>query len=291
MSAGKIKVMTDTNSGFTVEEGESLGIAVLPMPVIVDNRDCMEGMDITQAELFQAMKEGKEVHSSQPAIGNLMEKWEELLEEYDEIVYIPMSSGLSGSYATAAQFAKEYDGRIEVADNHRISVSLRESVLDALALSKMGLTAREIRERLEKNAYESSIYITVNTLENLKKSGRVTAAGAMIATVMNLKPILTIQGEKLDAFAKIRGMKSAEKRMIEAMQNDLNTRFANIPKEKIRIATAGTMETAQEIKAWTSQVQEAFPEFEVYYGALSCSIATHVGVGTEALALMVIDRA
>lgn len=290
MSAGKIKIMTDTNSGFTVEEGESLGIAVLPMPVIVEDRDCLEGVDITQAELFQTMKEGKEVHSSQPAIGKLMEKWEELLEEYDEIVYIPMSSGLSGSYATAAQFAKEYDGRIEVADNHRISVSLRESVLDALELSAKGLSAREIRERLEKNAYESSIYITVNTLENLKKSGRVTAAGAMIATVMNLKPILTIQGEKLDAFAKIRGMKSAEKRMIEAMQNDLNTRFANVPREKIRIATAGTMETPQEIKAWTSQVQEAFPEFNVYYGALSCSIATHVGVGTEAIALMVTDR-
>ena len=290
MDTKKIKIMTDTNSGFTVEEGESLGIAVLPMPVIVDDRDCMEGVDITQAELFQAMKDGKEVHSSQPAIGSLMERWEELLEEYDEIVYIPMSSGLSGSYATAAQFAKEYEGRIEVADNHRISVSLRESVLDALELSKLGLSAREIRERLEKNAYESSIYITVNTLENLKKSGRVTAEGAMIATVMNLKPILTIQGEKLDAFAKIRGMKSAEKRMIEAMQNDLNTRFANVPKEKIRIATAGTMETQQEIDAWTSQVEEAFPDFDIYYDPLSCSIATHVGVGTEAIALMVTDR-
>lgn len=290
MDTKKIKIMTDTNSGFTVEEGESLGIAVLPMPVIVNNRDCMEGVDITQAELFQTMKEGKEVHSSQPSIGNLMEKWDELLEEYDEIVYIPMSSGLSGSYATAAQFAKEYEGRIEVADNHRISVSLRESVLDALELSKKGLSAREIRERLEKNAYESSIYITVNTLENLKKSGRVTAAGAMIATVMNLKPILTIQGEKLDAFAKIRGMKSAEKRMIEAMQNDLNTRFANVPREKIRIATAGTMETQQEIDAWTAQVAEAFPDFDIYYDPLSCSIATHVGVGTEAIALMVTDR-
>ena len=290
MSAGKIKIMTDTNSGFTVEDGAALGIEVLPMPVIVDDRDCLEGVDITQKDLFQAMKAGKEVHSSQPAIGNLMERWEAILEEYDEIVYIPMSSGLSGSYATAAQFAKEYEGRIEVADNHRISVSLRESVLDALALSQNGLSAKEIRERLEKNAYESSIYITVNTLENLKKSGRVTAAGAMIATVMNLKPILTIQGEKLDAFAKIRGMKSAEKKMIEAMQNDLNNRFGNVPREKIIIATAGTMESPEEIEAWNKQVQEAFPGFEIYYDPLSCSIATHVGVGTEAIALMVTDR-
>lgn len=290
MSAGKIKVMTDTNSGLTVEEGKALGIAVLPMPVIVDGRDCMEGVDITQKELFQAMKEGKEVHSSQPAIGSLMEKWDEILEEYDEIVYIPMSSGLSGSYATAAQFAKEYEGRVEVADNHRISVTLRESVLDALALVEKGLTAREIKERLEKNAYESSIYITVNTLENLKKSGRVTAAGAMIATVMNLKPILTIQGEKLDAFAKIRGMKSAEKRMIEAIRNDLDTRFKDVPREKIQLAVAGTIEDPADIKAWKIQVEEAFPDFDLYYGPLSCSIATHVGVGTEALALMVLDR-
>lgn len=290
MSAGKIKVMTDTNSGISVEEGEALGIAVLPMPVIVDGRDCMEGVDITQKDLFQAMKEGKEVHSSQPAIGSLMEKWDELLEEYEEIIYIPMSSGLSGSYATAAQFAKEYEGRVEVADNHRISVSLRESVLDALALVEKGLRAKEIRERLEKNAYESSIYITVNTLENLKKSGRVTAAGAMIATVMNLKPILTIQGEKLDAFAKIRGMKSAERKMIEAIQKDLDTRFRDVPRNRILLATAGTIEDPADIKAWKAQAQEAFPDFEIYYGALSCSIATHVGVGTEALALMVTDR-
>jgi len=290
MSAGKIKVMTDTNSGLTVEEGNSLGVAVLPMPVIVDGRDCMEGVDITQDELFRAMKAGKEVHSSQPAIGSLMEMWDEILETYDEIIYLPMSSGLSGSYATAAQFAKEYEGRVEVADNHRISVSLRESVLDALALVQKGLCAKEIRERLEKNAYESSIYITVNTLENLKKSGRVTAAGAMIATVMNLKPILTIQGEKLDAFAKIRGMKSAEKRMIEAIQKDLDTRFKDVPRDRIRLATAGTIEDPADIKAWRNQVGEAFPGFEVYYGALSCSIATHVGVGTEAIALMVLDR-
>lgn len=289
-SGKKVKVMTDTNSGLSVEEGRASGIAVIAMPVIVDEKDYLEGVDITHEQLFEALREGKEVHSSMPSVGELTKRWEELLKEYDEIVYIPMSSGLSGSCATAAQFAKEYHGRVEVVDNHRISVSLMESVFDALALVEQGLSAKEVKTRLEKNAYESSIYITVNTLENLKKSGRVTPAGAMIATIMNLKPVLTIQGEKLDAFAKTRGMKHAEEKMIEAARKDLETRFAGVPREKIHVATAGTFEKPEDAEKWRQQVAEAFPDYEVYYNPLSCSIATHVGVGTQGIGIIIIDR-
>jgi len=290
MSNAKIKIMTDTNSGLSVEEGKALGITVIPMPVIVDGKDYLEGVDITHEELFSALKAGKTVQSSQPSIGDVTGRWDELLENCDEVVYLPMSSGLSGSCETAIQFSKEYDGRVQVVDNHRISVSLKESVYDALEMAKTDMTAAQIKERLEKHALEASIYITVNTLDNLKKSGRVTATAAMIAMVMNLKPILTIQGEKLDAYAKARGMKQAEKRMIEALQQDLDTRFANVPKEKIHLATAGTFEDREEAEKWRLQVEEAFPGYSVYYDPLSCSIACHVGAGTQGIGLIVIDR-
>lgn len=290
MSNARITVMTDTNSGIFRDRGRADGIEVIPMPVIIDDKDYLEGENLTQEALFKALSEEREVHSSQPSVGELTSAWDKCLQSCDEIVYVPMSSGLSGACETAAQFAKEYGGRVQVVDNHRISVSLMESVYDAVALAKKGLTAAQIKARLEENAFQSSIYITVNTLNNLKKSGRVTPAAAMLATVLNLKPILTIQGERLDAYAKARGMKHAEEKMIEAAKKDLETRFANVPKERLHLATAGTLETAAEAKAWRMQVQEAFPEFEVYYEPLSCSIASHVGVGTQGIGIIVTDR-
>ncbi|MBQ9232807.1 MAG: DegV family protein [Lachnospiraceae bacterium] len=287
----KTAIMTDTNSGITVQKGKEDGIFVLPMPVIVDDKDYIEGVNITHNDLYKAMREGKDIHSSQPSIGAVGDMWNDILNQgYDELIYIPMSSGLSSSCDMAAGYAQKYNGKILVADNHRISFSLYESVYDAKAYADKGATASEIKTALEKNAYNASIYITVNSLEYLKKSGRITGAGAAIATVINLKPVLTIQGEKLDAFAKVRGMNSAKKKMLQAIEEDLNTRFKDIPKQKIQLATAGTFEHKEDADAWLAEVKNAFPEFEPYYLPLSCSIACHVGIDSVGTAIAVKDR-
>ncbi|MBQ9279000.1 MAG: DegV family protein [Lachnospiraceae bacterium] len=287
----KTAIMTDTNSGITVQKGKEDGIFVLPMPVIVDNKDYLEGIDITHEDLYAAMRDGKDIHSSQPAIGAVSDMWDDILKQgYDEILYIPMSSGLSSSCEMAMGYAQKYNGKVLVADNHRISFSLYESVYDAKSYAQKGKKASEIKDALEKNAYNASIYITVNSLEYLKKSGRVTSAGAAIATVINLKPVLTIQGEKLDAYAKVRGMNTAKKKMLQALEEDLNTRFKDVPKEKLQLATAGTFEHKEDAEAWLDEVNNAFPGFEPYYLPLSCSIACHVGIDSVGTAIAVKDR-
>ncbi|MBQ9609545.1 MAG: DegV family EDD domain-containing protein [Lachnospiraceae bacterium] len=288
----KTAVMTDTNSGISVEAGKADGIYVLPMPVIIDNKDYLEGENVTHGDLYDAMNKGLDVCTSQPSLGILEDMWKNILADgYDEIIYIPMSSALSSSCESALGYAQKYESKVYVADNHRISVSLMESVYDAKAMADSGMSARKIKEQLEKNAYDASIYITVNSLEYLKKSGRVTAAGAAVATVINLKPILTIQGEKLDAFAKIRGMIKARLKMIDALAHDLSTRFINIPKEKLQLATAGTFQSDEEAESWRIQVKEAFPDYpEPYYYPLSCSIACHTGVDTCGIGVIVLDR-
>ena len=287
----KTAVMTDTNSGMSVSMGKDAGIFVLPMPVIIEDVCYMEQESVSHADVYAAMREGREFSTTQPSPGDMMELWDEILKQgYDEVIYLPMSSGLSGSCQSAIQFAKEYEGKVQVADNHRISVTLFESVLDAKAMADEGMSALQIKQRLEQNAYESSIYITVNSLEYLKKSGRVTAAGAMIASVLNLKPVLTIQGEKLDAFAKIRGMNPAMKRMLEACEQDLKERFAKVPKENIHIGVAGTFEHEEDAKKWEDQVREYFPGYFVRYLPLSCSIACHVGIDSAGIGISCIDR-
>ena len=285
-------VMTDTNSGISVASGKETGIYVLPMPVIIENKDYLEGEDITHDDLYEAMNKSLDVRTSQPSVGIVEDMWKHILSEgYDEIIYIPMSSALSSSCESALGYAQKYEGKVYVADNHRISVSLMESVYDAKAMADRGMSASQIKECLEKNAYDASIYITVNSLEYLKKSGRVTAAGAAVATVINLKPILTIQGEKLDAFSKIRGMVKARLKMIDALANDLATRFKDIPKSKLQLATAGTFQSADDAEDWRIQVKEAFPEYlEPYYYPLSCSIACHTGVDTCGIGVIVTDR-
>lgn len=287
----KTAILTDTNSGITVEEGNNSGIYVLPMPVIIEDCSYLEGVDITNQQLYAAMKEKKDISSSQPSPGMLIELWEQIFQDgYDEIVYIPMSSGLSGSCHNALQLSLDYDRKISVVDNHRISVTLKESVLDAKYLADNGHTAAEIKKILEAHAYDSSIYITVNSLEYLKKSGRVTPAGAAIATVVNLKPVLTIQGDKLDSFAKIRGMKQSEKKMIEATLHDRAVRFGAIPDDQIRIGTAGTFESDEDAANWCTAVQNAFPNIEVYYLPLSCSIACHVGINAVGIGISRIEK-
>ena len=283
-----VAIMTDTNSGLSVAQGKELGIYVLPMPVIIQDVSHFEGVDITTAQLFDAMRKNLNFSSSQPSPGSVMELWDNILEDgYDELVYIPMSSGLSGSCHAAIQLALDYDSKVEVVDNHRISVPLVDSLLDAKFLADQGLRAKEIKERLEANAFESSIYITVNTLEYLKKSGRVTPAAAAIATMINLKPILTIQGGKLDSYAKVRGIHQSEKRMIEAAKNDIATRFANIPAKNLSIGTAGTFEKEEDAARWYHMVKETFPEYAVHYIPLSCSIASHVGPNALGISISV----
>ena len=283
----KIAIATDTNSGITALEGEKLGVFVLAMPVNLEETIHYEGLDITSEQLYDAMRQHREVSTSQPSPGQLMELWDGILAKgYDEIVYIPMSSGLSGSCQSAALFARDYDGKVQVVDNHRISVTQRESVISALRLAEQGYDAGQIREFLEKHAYDASIYITVDSMEYLKKGGRVTPAAATLATVLNLKPVLTIQGDKLDAFAKVRGMKLAESKMIDALHQDRAERFKDVPESRLLIETAGTLENEELAESWRQQVQAEFPFAKVSYANLPCSIACHVGMNSVAAVIM-----
>lgn len=283
----KIAIATDTNSGITALEGEKLGVFVLAMPVNLEETIHYEGLDITSEQLYDAMRQHREVSTSQPSPGQLMELWDGILAKgYDEIVYIPMSSGLSGSCQSAALFAQDYDGRVQVVDNHRISVTQKESVISALRLVEQGYDAGQIRDFLEKHAYDASIYITVDSMEYLKKGGRVTPAAATLATVLNLKPVLTIQGDKLDAFAKVRGMKLAESKMIEAIHQDRAERFKDVPESRLLIETAGTLENGELAEHWRQQVQAEFPFAKVSYANLPCSIACHVGMNSVAAVIM-----
>lgn len=275
----KTAVMTDSNSGIKPEEAESLGIFSLPMPVIIDDIVYYEGKDITEDKFYQELLADKNVTTSQPSPGDVMDMWDKILEKgYDQIVYIPMSSGLSASCHAATQLSEDYDGKVQVVDNHRISVTLRESVFDAIDMADKGATALEIKEKLEAMAYDSVIYIAVDTLKFLQKGGRVTPAGAALGTVLNIKPILTIQGDKLDAFAKVRGMKKCQIKMIEAIREDINTRFANVDNKHLRMGVASTLLSNEEKEDWINIVKESFPEIEtIIYDDLSFSIGCHVG--------------
>ena len=278
----KIAILTDTNSGITPEQAAGFGIHLVSMPVIIDGENFFENESIFQDEFFQRLRQGACVSTSQPAPGALMDCWEGLLQRYDEIIYLPMSSGLSGSCQTAAMLAEEYDGRIHVVDNHRISVTLRQSVLEAKHLAGQGKTAREIAAYLEKDGLESSIYVAVNTLEYLKKSGRVTAAGAAIGTILNIKPVLQIQGGKLDAYKKVRGMRQAMQAMIDGLKQDQAGRFAG-QKLTIRAAYSGDAEAGA---AWQAELQKAFPEMTIGLDPLPISISCHTGDGALGVGMM-----
>lgn len=286
-----VAIMTDTNSGITIQEGRENGIYVLPMPVIVDNHCFMEGVDITHAELYEALRADRAVHTSQPAPGEVTDLWDRILAEgADEIVYIPMSSELSSSCKMAAMLAQDYDGKVHVADNHRISVTQRSSVYDALYLSRQGKTGEEIKRVLEKSAFDASIYICVTTLKYLKRSNRVTAAGASLATALNLRPVLNIRGGKLDAQCVVHGEKHTQKTLIKLMEHDLEGRFRYIPPDEISLCTAGTFMNAEDAAAWNDRVQKAFPAYQVEYQELSCSIACHVGCDSLAIAMALRGR-
>jgi len=280
----KVAVVTDGNSSFTQKEAEEYGIFCMNMPVIIDGENYLQDVNLTSDMFFDALAQGRDVTTSQPAPGEVMDLWEKVLDKgYDQLVYIPMSSGLSESCNTAKMLAEDYDGKVEVADNHRISGTQTQSVFDAIAMADAGFDAKYIRTRLEETAYDASIYIAVDTLEYLKKGGRVTPAGAALGSALGIKPVLTIQGGKLDAFAKVRGMNKCEKKIIEAMKKDLETRFKGMGADELMMFTAGTMMTEEECNRWNEIAMSEFPGFEIKYYPLSLSIGAHIGPGSLAL--------
>lgn len=282
----KIAIVTDSNSGITQEEGRRLGVSVLPMPFYINDVMYLEGITLTQEEFYEKLKNDEAISTSQPSPAEVCGLWDNLLKEYDEVVHIPMSSGLSASCETAMALARDYDGRVQVVDNQRISVTQRQSVLDALVLREAGRTAAEIKEKLEEEKMESSIYITLETLKYLKKGGRITPAAAAIGTVLNLKPVLQIQGEKLDAYAyaKVRGKKQAKKVMLKAIREDWEGRFGKYVEAGemcLQMAYTGNKEEAEEFK---EEVQAVFPGADIHMDPLSLSVACHIGHGALAVA-------
>ncbi|MDD3141485.1 MAG: DegV family protein [Lachnospiraceae bacterium] len=282
----KIAIVTDSNSGITQAQAKALGVVVLPMPFYIDEELFFEDITLSQEQFYQKLSDNSDISTSQPSPGDVLELFEKLLETYNEVVHIPMSSGLSSSCETAKVLAHEFDNKVYIVDNQRISITQRQSVLDALALAESGKTAAEIKNILENDKLEASIYITVDTLKYLKKGGRVTPAAAAIGTVLNLKPVLQIQGAKLDAFAKVRGWKQAKKAMLAAIEEDLNERFKE---KKIRIQIAYTCSN-EEMQKWKEEVEARFPNHEIYADPLSLSIACHIGPGSMAIAVCKISE-
>ena len=276
----KVAIATDSNSGITQAKAKELGISVIPMPFYIDEELYFEDITLTPEQFFEKLQADCTITTSQPAPADVMDLWDKLLSSYDEVVYIPMSSGLSSSCETAAMLAEDYDGKVFVVNNQRISVPQKQSVLDAIELANQGKSGSEIKEILEAMKLESSIFITVDTLKYLKRGGRVTPAAAAIGTVLNIKPVLQIQGERLDAFAKARGFKQAKKIMLDAAAKDMAERFQG---QKTHLQAAYTC-TEAEAQAWKQEIEAQFPEYEVDMDRLSLSIACHTGPGAIGIA-------
>lgn len=279
----KVIVVTDSNSGITPDEAKMLGVEVLPMPFYINEQMYYENIDLTQEQFYEKLAAGGDIKTSMPLVGDVTDKWDELLKENDEIVYIPMSSGLSSSCETAYMLSQDYDGKVQVVNNQRISVTMRQSVIDAKNLAEEGKNAAEIKQILEDAKFESSIYIMVDTLTYLKKGGRITPAAAALGTLLKLKPVLQIQGEKLDAFAKARTVKQAKSIMIDAMKSDFEKRFGNPDGSQINLEMAYTHDLAA-AEAFKEEVQAAFPNNEIVMNPLSLSVSCHIGPGALAIA-------
>ncbi len=279
---GKVAVVTDSNSGITQQQGKELGIYVLPMPFYINDKLFFEDVTLSQEEFYQHLSSDADVKTTQPAPGDVTDLWDRVLQDYDELVHIPMSSGLSSSCETAIMLSQDYDGRVQVADVQRISVTMRQSVLDALAMAQAGKSASEIKEILEAAKFDSDIYITVDTLKYLKKGGRLTPAAAAIGTVLNLKPVLRIKGEKLDAYSKCRGWKAAKKTMIDVIHTVMVRDFPECSHDDFDIAAAytGDRTSAQE---WLEELHAAFPGYDIHMDPLSLSVSCHIGPGARAV--------
>ncbi|MBQ2100232.1 MAG: DegV family protein [Lachnospiraceae bacterium] len=281
----KIAIVTDSNSGITKAQAKELGIYVLPMPFMIGDEMYYEDINLTQDEFYQKLEGGESISTSQPSPEEVLKLWDELLKEYDEIIHIPMSSGLSGSCQSAMMLAEDYEGRVHVVDNQRISVTQRRSCLDALELAERGMSGAEIADFLVKDKFNSSIYIMLDTLQYLKKGGRITPAAAAIGTLLKIKPVLQIQGEKLDAFSKARTTSQGKSIMMGAIKNDIETRFGGITSAPggvwIQIAHTHNEEAAMALK---EELQEQYPGYDVYVAPLSLSVSCHIGPGALAIA-------
>lgn len=279
-----IAIVTDSNSGITPAQAKELGVYVLPMPFMINGETFFEEISLTGKEFYEYMEKGAEIITSQPSPDSVMKLWDELLKEHDEVVHIPMSSGLSGSCQTAIMLAQDYDGKVEVVNNQRISVTQRQSVLDAKMLADKGHSAKEIREILEADKFNSSIYIMLDTLYYLKKGGRITPAAAALGTLLRLKPVLTIQGEKLDAYAKARTITQAKSIMLNALKNDIETRFGGVHNDGniyLQMAHTANEEAILEFK---KELAAFLPGYEIHIDPLSLSVACHIGPGSLAIA-------
>lgn len=279
----KVIVVTDSNSGITPDEAKVLGVEVLPMPFYINEQMFYENIDLNQEQFYERLAAGGDIKTSMPLVGDVTDKWDELLKEYDEIVHIPMSSGLSSACETAYMLAQDYDGKVQVVNNQRISVTMRQSVIDAKNLVDAGKSAAEIKQILEDEKFQSSIYIMVDTLTYLKKGGRITPAAAALGTLLKLKPVLQIQGEKLDAFAKARTVKQAKNIMIEAMKSDFEKRFNDPDGRNMNLEMAYTYDL-ESANAFKEEVQAAFPNNEIILNPLSLSVSCHIGPGALAIA-------
>ena len=279
----KVGIITDSNSGITQKQAKDLGLYVLPMPFMVNEETYFEDISLSQEEFYERLANGDNVVTSQPSLESVMNLWDSVLKECDEIVHIPMSSGLSGSCQSAMMLAQDYEGKVQVVNNQRISVTQRQSALDALQLAKDGKSAEEIKTFLEEDRFNSSIYIMLDTLYYLKKGGRITPAAAALGTLLKLKPVLQIQGDKLDAFAKARTSSQGKSIMINAIKNDMINRFGGADKDNIwlQIAHSHNVEAAEALK---EELLGIFPGFDIHIDPLSLSIACHIGPGSRAIA-------
>ncbi len=276
-----IGIVTDSNSGITSKEANEWGVTVIPMPFYINGELYYEGLTLNQKEFYKFLEDNLDVNTSQPSPGDVMKNWDEVLKEKEYIIYIPMSSSLSGTYETAVMLAEEYEGKVFVVNNRRISVTQLQSVKDAINLVKKGKSAKEIKEILEDRQYQASIYIVPDTLDYLKKGGRLTPAVASFAKVLNINPVLQIQGEKLDAFKKVRGRKQAKRAMKEAIADDIKNRFASNSNMRIYAAYTGSEEVGIE---WKGELEEAFPNYDIQIYPLSLSVSCHIGPGAIGIA-------
>ncbi|MDE6673949.1 MAG: DegV family protein [Acetatifactor sp.] len=280
----KVAVITDSNSGITQSQAKEMGIFVLPMPFFINDETYFEDISLTQEQFYEMLKDGADIHTSQPSPESVMQLWDEVLKEYDEIVHIPMSSGLSSSCQSAIMLAQDYEGKVQVVNNQRISVTQRQSALDAKLLASKGMSAVEIKNFLEEDKFNSSIYIMLDTLYYLKKGGRITPAAAALGTLLKLKPVLQIQGEKLDAFAKARTTNQGKSIMIGAIKKDIETRFGGMSEDKhiwLEIAHTANAEAAE---AYKSEILEQFRGYDIHIEPVSLSVACHIGPGALAFA-------
>lgn len=280
----RVAIVTDSNSGMTQEQAKKSGLYVLPMPFMIDGKEYLEGISLTHEEFYDMQVKNHDISTSQPAPESVMGLWDEILKDHDQIVHIPMSSGLSSSCATATMLAENYDGKVVVVNNQRISDTQWLSAVDAAALAEKGLDAHQIGEILTRTRFDATIYIMLDTLKYLKKGGRITPAAAALGTFLRLKPVLTIQGDKLDAFSKARTVKQAKSTMIAAVARDLEERFGDTTGAKTRLAVLHTQNEAA-AREFCQELKEHFPEAgEIPVDQLPLSICTHIGPGSLAVA-------